>query len=105
MLRLPRYVRHWTEWSRKGGRRLKLTDSYPCLGDWTSSTPFDPHYFHQSAWLARRLAEAKPERHVDVGSIVGMVNIVSGFIPTTFVDIRPLNVSLPNLTCISGSVL
>jgi SAM-dependent methyltransferase len=102
---LPRYFRSWAEWSRKGGAPLKFADSHPCLTDWTSTTPFDPHYFYQSAWLARRLAEVKPGRHVDVGSSVGTVGVVSGFVPTLFVDIRPLSTSLSNLTCIDASIL
>ena len=53
---LPRYLRHWREYtSRAAGPALRFADSYPCLGDWTSHTPFDPHYFYQGAWLARRV--------------------------------------------------
>ncbi len=104
VLGLPRYIRDWAEWSRKGGTPIKLVDSYPCLADWTPNTPFDPHYFHQSAWLARRLAERRPVHHTDVGSSVQMLGVISGFVPITFVDIRPIKVALPNFECLTGSI-
>lgn len=102
---LPRYVRQWSEWSRKGGAPLKIGDSYPCLGDATATTGIDPHYFQQAAWLARRLAATTPKRHVDVGSSVQMLGVISGFVPVTFVDIRPLETELSNFDCIPGSIL
>jgi hypothetical protein len=46
---LPRYLSHWLRYQRLSGHRLSLLDSYPCLSDLVSSTPFDAHYFYQSA--------------------------------------------------------
>lgn len=102
---LPRYFQHWKEWSRKGGRLLKIVDSYPCLGDWTETTPFDPHYFYQGAWLARRIAAARPESHVDVGSSVSTLAVVSAIVDTVFIDRRPLQAELPGLRCQFGDIL
>ena len=31
----------------RGRDRLRFADAYPNLGDWVTSTPFDPHYFYQ----------------------------------------------------------
>ncbi|MBN8968301.1 MAG: DUF268 domain-containing protein [Rhizobiales bacterium] len=78
---------------------------YPCLTDWTSSTPFDPHYFYQGAWLARRLRDARPAVHVDVGSSVSVLSVLSANVSTVFVDYRPLHASLPGLFCVGGSIL
>lgn len=102
---LPRYIRNWREWSRKGGAPLRFADSYPCLGDWTSTTPFDPHYFYQGAWLARRLAEIRPAKHIDVGSSVLTLSVISATTETVFIDRRPLPVQLPGLRCEEGDIL
>lgn len=79
-------------------------DLYPCLLDWTHSTGFDAHYFYQGAWLARRLSAIRPERHVDIGSDVRVIGVLSGFVPTEFVDFRPLQVGLNGLVCRSGNI-
>lgn len=79
-------------------------ESYPCLSDATPSTTFDPHYFHQAAWLARCLAGARPARHVDIGSEVGMIAVLSAFVPVDFVDYRPIEVTLSGLTPKAGNL-
>ncbi|MGO9444872.1 MAG: DUF268 domain-containing protein [Thiobacillaceae bacterium] len=85
--------------------RLTLADSHPCLLDWIAQTPFDPHIFYQSAWLARRLALPCPTEHVDIGSDIRMISVLSGFIPTEFLDYRPLQASLPGLRCGSADLM
>lgn len=77
----------------------------PCLGDWSTHTPFDAHYFYQGAWLARRLRASKTERHVDIGSSVLTMSVLSAHVDTTFVDYRPLKAVLPGLTSIAGNIL
>jgi SAM-dependent methyltransferase len=77
----------------------------PCLEDQVGNTPFDAHYFHQGAWLARRLAAAGPALHVDVGSSVMMLSVLSAHVRLLFVDYRPLRARLPGLSCIAGSAL
>jgi SAM-dependent methyltransferase len=102
---LPRYFHHWRVWSRKGGAPLKFIDSYPCLGDGTALTPFDPHYFYQGAWLARRIAAVQPRTHVDVGSSVATLSMLSAITETVFIDRRPLQAELPGLRCQAGDIL
>jgi SAM-dependent methyltransferase len=87
-----------------GGDGLRWSDSYLCLDDATATTSIDPHYFHQAAWLARRLAERQPVRHTDVGSSVQMLGVISGFVPTTFVDIRPAEIELSKFECLTASI-
>lgn len=101
---LPRYLAHWWKYAAKSSKQLRFRDSYPCLTDWVSSTPFDPHYFYQGAWLARKIAQAKPAQHVDIGSSVLTVSVLSATVDTIFVDYRPLEVNISNLTCIAGSI-
>lgn len=80
-------------------------DMQPCLGDWSTHTPFDAHYFYQGAWLARRVKATEADRHVDIGSSVLTMSVLSAQIDTTFVDYRPLKASLPGLTSIAGDIL
>lgn len=102
---LPRYIKHWIRFGRLNkGDRLRFADAYPNLGDWVTSTPFDPHYFYQAAWLARQLAEAPPARHLDIGSDVKLIGTLSAFVPTEFMDYRPLDATLSGLDCSRGSI-
>jgi len=84
---------------------LQTKDLYPRIYDKTFVTPLDPVYFYQNAWCAKKIFEAKPTHHYDVGSSAEFIGIVSQFVPTTMVDIRPLPVSLPSLFFKEGSIL
>ena len=86
------------------GESVAWRDAYPCLSDRVTSTPFDPHYFYQGAWLARRLSFTKPSLHVDVGSSVAMVSVLSAGVPMVFLDYRPLAVKLSGLQSVAGNV-
>jgi len=102
---LPRFILEFREYRRRAKReQVKLIDTYPCLTDRTEHTPFDPHYFYQGAWLARRLRHAAPALHVDAGSSVLMASVLSAHVPLWFVDYRPLQAELEGLKCIAGSV-
>ncbi len=103
LLALPQFIAEY-ERLRRAGAPLRILDLYPQLGDRVASTPFDPHYLHQAAWLARRLAELRPSRHVDIGSDVRLIATVSAFVPIDFVDFRPLAVTLPGLSCRAGDI-
>ncbi|MGE0351074.1 class I SAM-dependent methyltransferase [Hydrogenophaga sp.] len=103
---LPRFFRHWVRFNKlHQGDRLKVADAYPNLYDWVASTPFDPHYFYQAAWLARQLAGTPPVRHLDIGSDVKLIATLSAFVPTEFMDFRPLDAALTGLECTRGDIL
>ncbi len=102
---LPRFFRSWYTYARASkSESVRFRDTYPCLTDWTSHTPFDAHYFYQGAWLARELAQQKPASHVDIGSSVVTIGVLSGLVDTIFVDHRPLLVKLTGLKSIAGNV-
>jgi SAM-dependent methyltransferase len=101
---LPKYLRDWRRYSKMAGASPGFADAYPCLTDSVKSTPFDAHYFFQGAWLARKVAQRRPVRHMDVGSSVMTIAALSGFVETVFVDYRPLRVALPNLECRAGNI-
>jgi SAM-dependent methyltransferase len=103
---LPRFVRHWVRYTESvGAQKVGVLDLQPCLGDWSTHTPFDAHYFYQGAWLARRLKASKIDRHVDIGSSALTMSVLSAQVETTFVDYRPLKASLPGLTSVAGNIL
>ena len=106
LLYLPRFFIHWVRyrWSANS-QKIGVLDLQPCLGDWTTHTPFDAHYFYQGAWLARRVCAAKTAKHVDIGSSVLTVSVLSALVETVFVDYRPLKASLSGLTSIAGNIL
>lgn len=103
---LPRFFRHWFGYAKSAGaEKISVLELQPCLGDWSTHTPFDAHYFYQGAWIARRVNVAKGARHVDVGSSVLTMSVLSAQVETTFVDYRPLKASLSGLVSVSGSIL
>ena len=102
---LPKFLLDLRRYQRLArNETVRLADAYPCLSDRMPRTSFDPHYLFQGAWLSRRLAQARPERHVDVGSSVMMISVLSAQVPVTFVDYRPLSVALPGITSVGGDL-
>ena len=85
--------------------RIKLFDLYPQLHDKTSMTGFDAHYFYQQVWLFENVLKNKPKEHIDVGSTYQMSGYLSKIVPTTFIDIRPINAKLENLKVLDASIL
>jgi SAM-dependent methyltransferase len=100
---LPRFIRDRRAYARLA--HLEFRDDYPQLLDWTETTPYDAHYTHQDAWAAREIHKRAPARHVDVGSRISFVAGIAAFVATTFVDLRPLEAEIPNLTSVAGTVL
>jgi SAM-dependent methyltransferase len=85
--------------------RANIDFLYPQLRDKTKSTPIDPIYFYQDAWAARKIFNLKPIHHYDVGSAAKTIGIISQFVPTTMIDIRPLELNMENLYFKKGSIL
>jgi hypothetical protein len=102
-----KYFRFFSGWRRYKslGGSAQLADFYPCLNDNTSETAIDPQYFYQAFWCVSNIFSSAPSHHVDVGSDVKFVGMLSALCQVTFVDIRPLRVKLPQLECRSGTVL
>ncbi|MDQ8199774.1 DUF268 domain-containing protein [Pelagicoccus enzymogenes] len=77
----------------------------PILTDRTSTTSFDAHYLYLGYWAFLKIAENKPDKHVDIGAQLNWVAWLSTIIPVTFIDIRPFSGSLPTVESRKGSVL
>lgn len=78
---------------------IQWRDRWPRLNDRTTHLPFDAHYTYHTAWAARRLAELRPARHVDISSLAYFATLCSAFVPIEFYDYRPAGILLPNLVC------
>ena len=76
--------------------RLELM---PCLNDWyEEGGTTKSEYFWQDLLVARKVFEANPEKHVDIGSRVdGFVAYVASFREIEVFDIRPIT-QIPGVT-------
>ena len=103
---LPRFVIDWINYAKLArGQQVRLLDSQPCLGDRRSHTPFDAHYYYQGAWLARRIGNTRTAPHVDIGSSVLTISVLSAWVETVFVDYRPLEARLSGLHSLAADIL
>ena len=103
----PGYIRFITDLRkyRKMGGTALAGDFWPCLFDKTATTGIDAHYFHQAVWAGHKIQEFSPADHVDIGSDVCYVGMLTTILPVRFVDIRPLQLNIPNYEGIDGSIL
>jgi SAM-dependent methyltransferase len=100
----PGYLRDYRKYKKlPGGDRATFFDLQPVLGEKTAITDVNYYYFYQDTWCAGEVFKHKPKEHVDVGSTALLVGILSQFTHVTSIDVRPLDVTLPNLTCREGS--
>ncbi len=103
---VPRFLRARRRYAGlPGAEPLDWSESNPQLLDGTPETGIDPHYFHVSAWAARRIVEAGPALHVDVGSQNLFVATLAAAVPVLFVDFRPLRARIPGLLSVGASLL
>lgn len=93
---LPRYIKNWFEFRRAYSGRMSLT---PCLHDWYEEAGSTSNeYFWQDILVARLICDAKPARHVDVGSRVdGFVAHVAVFREIEVFDVRPVTTKIENI--------
>src|SRR3989344_5247759 len=84
--------------------KLNTIDLFPRIYDKTKNHKLDPIYFLQNTWCAKKIFEEKPKKHYDIGSQAFMVGILSQFVPTTMIDVRPLAISLPGLSFIKSDI-
>ncbi len=104
---IPRYIIFFLDWSRflYCGGKASILDIYPCLNDKTATTGIDSHYFYQAIWAFKKILDSNTKHHVDVGSEVGYVGLLTSITKVTFIDIRPLEIKLDRYTGKKGSIL
>jgi len=85
---------------KKEGLSTKITFNTPFFADrYLESGNVSTHYFYQDNYVASKIYQRNPLKHVDIGSrIDGFVSTVSIFRPLEVFDIRPLNIDIENIT-------
>lgn len=104
LFQYPKFFRQLKKYKSTSQENISWESINPQLMDATTETPFDPHYFYQSAWCARKIAAQKPIRHVDVASQINLIAPLTAFVEVEFIDYRPLNVQLDNLISRAGTI-
>lgn len=101
------FIKEYRIFLKDKNPKCKISINYisPYLKDKTEKTSVEPIYFFQDTWAAKKIFKANPKHHYDIGSAVKTIGIISQFVPTTMIDIRPIDVSLDNLFFIEGSIL
>lgn len=72
---------------------------YPIYKErFTDSGVVSKHYFQQDIFIAQKIFQAKPHKHVDIGSrIDGFIANVASFRVIETFDIRPIEISVKNI--------
>lgn len=99
-----------SQWFHKDYRQFKQTlggaesefpisDNYPCLYDkMDNAGDIHSHYFIQDLYVAQKVFQNNPQKHVDVGSRMdGFVAHVSSFRDIELLDIRKMESSIPHV--------
>lgn len=84
---------------------MEWDEKWVCLGDRQEAIGFEPHYTYHPAWAARILAKIQPKHHVDVGSTLPFITMLSAFVPTDYYEWRPPNLKLSGLNCAHANLL
>lgn len=84
--------------SDRRDRRFKISwfDRFPFLYDRTSNTSFDRHYIYFPVWAFQKILKYKPNHHIDISSTLSFSTMLSQHVKTTFYDLRPAQIKLPN---------
>ena len=85
--------------NKNSKHKFKIKFSTPCLTDKFDYNSIDSgHYFLQDLYVARKIFERNPKRHIDVGSrIDGFITHVASFREIESADIRPPRCNIPNV--------
>lgn len=105
---LPRYFLNYFKLikTRNFNKEFKIKFSYPSLGDiYYPSGTTKSHYFIQDLFVARKIYEANPNSHYDVGSrIDGFVAHIATFMNINVMDIRSLKNTVDGITFIQNDI-
>jgi len=107
LVETPYFVRtaiRYARLARKSPFPFQISSVRPMLYDrHQQAGAIQSHYFFQDMWAAKKIHAIKPDRHVDVGSLIeGFVAHVLCFMPVEIIDIRPLRAQVPGLTVLQA---
>ncbi len=95
---------YWQSYRDYEAMAPEPVEPWRCFDERAGATPVDPWYFYQDTWAFRRTVANGPSWLLDVGSTALLVGILAQMLPVTSLDMRPLPVSLPALTCMCGDI-
>ena len=108
VLGIPGFMEYLIELRRyrsiSRNEQVPVSEAYPILHDKNSSHPFDRHYFYQDWWAFEKVVRSEPREHIDIASNLVFASLLSNVVKVTFVDLRPLNVNIPNLRTMQGDI-
>lgn len=103
------FIKDYKEFKRQFSRQKDFTSIgfYPLFADrYDSAGVASGHYFHQDLYVARKIFEAQPSRHVDVGSrIDGFVAHVASFREIEIIDIRNITSKSKNIKFMQADMM
>ena len=95
---IPKLIKFYSSYKKykllANTEELNISDFYPCINDDIPTTPFDAHYFYQGVWAFKKIKESGVKSHVDVGSEIRWVGLLTTIAKVTFIDIRPFETDL-----------
>ena len=96
LLGLPRYLRDFFNFRKEYQGNIEFM---PCLYDWyEEGGSTKTEYFWQDLFIAQKIYQATPIKHVDIGSrIDGFVAHVASFREIEIFDIREVTSEIPNV--------
>ena len=103
---LPIFFIEYFKLRRLSDNSWPISPSFPCLSDrWENAGTLDRHYFFQDMFVARKVFANNPDKHIDVGSrIDGFIAQLSIFRKVEIIDIRPLDINIPNISFIQADI-
>ncbi len=92
---------------KKEDNKFHIITLKPYLNDKNKlAGTFSGHYFHQDLYVARKIYEKNPEKHIDIGSrIDGFVSHVAVFREIELIDIRNMNLKIKNIKFIRADLM
>lgn len=110
LTRLPQYFRSYRDLKRQAQASQEVFELgilYPVL--YEKSEPAGSatgHYFHQDLLVAQKIFQARPRRHIDVGSRVdGFIAHLATFREVEAIDVRPLNSTTANIKFLCADLM
>jgi SAM-dependent methyltransferase len=101
---LPNYIHDIYSFKRLANNDFGI-NYYPCLLDKHESAADLGEYFWQDLFVAKRIIEGNPKRHVDVGSRVdGFIAHLACVREVEILDIRSLQLKISNVKFTQGDI-
>ena len=100
--KIHRFIHDFRKYNKENTRsdfRASIRHMFPVIWDWNNNAGSLDYYFWQDLWAARKVFQARPPEHFDIGSsIKGFVAHLLPFMPVTMIDIRPLPFDIKGLS-------